>query len=503
LNETENNVPITVITDVKTSEKIGPKAKLANILTSLQNIPKTHPSLWAWGILATILVFMFYSHLYWDIVITTRHGINLWHVLFEGKLLDFYLYNDNPPITGGFNSSYAIYPFPVYIIFAVWNLPLFLLEKLANFDVFESKVALLYAKSILLPFLVGSAYLVRKICLQLKVSKANSAWSAFFFMSSTLVLFSLVVVGQYDIFSVTFSLIGVYFYLKQDFKKFIVFFAIAIPLKMFALFIFIPLLLLYEKRLLRIAINCGLVMSVYAVCSALFVLPQAAAGISHNMISYLFRNTLPLTWLNTPIFVIMTVLLWCWCYAQKRSEACGFKAIFAAFLSMAVLFVTSYTHLYWIILMSPFIIILLFRKQENQKLVYLLEMFACGAVIFTLNITSSPAWGMQTINKGFLSSLFGNFDGKYTHLGTIMVKFMSNDLALTLAHCCTAVFVAGMVAFAVLQFKSFANTKVETAETSVEEQPPFEIIWGRVVLNVVVCGTQIGLFLMQKLAGIG
>ena len=45
------------------------------------------------GLLAAVLLV---SHTYNDIVITTRHGINFWNILLDGKLLDFYKVNVLP-----------------------------------------------------------------------------------------------------------------------------------------------------------------------------------------------------------------------------------------------------------------------------------------------------------------------------------------------------------------------------------------------------------------------
>lgn len=45
---------------------------------------------------------------------------------------------------------------------------------------------------------------------------------------------------------------GLYFYLKDEKKKFITFFAIAVVCRMFALWVYIPLVLLKEKRIRKI-----------------------------------------------------------------------------------------------------------------------------------------------------------------------------------------------------------------------------------------------------------
>ena len=56
------------------------------------------------GLLAAVLLV---SHTYNDIVITTRHGINFWNILLDGKLLDFYKVNVLPSGNQFYNAAQA------------------------------------------------------------------------------------------------------------------------------------------------------------------------------------------------------------------------------------------------------------------------------------------------------------------------------------------------------------------------------------------------------------
>lgn len=464
------------------------------------NIKSKYPLKKEWLILAAIAGILFCSHLYWDIIITTRHGINVWTSLFDGRLLNFYFDNVDPPISN-FTTSSAIYPFSVYIIFAVWNFPLWVLERFFGFDPFTSATALMYGKTILLPFLLGSAFLVYKICLQLEIEKDNAKWCAFFFISGMPVFFSLVVTGQYDIFCLFFVLLGLYFYIGKSYTKFMVFFGIAITLKLFALFIFIPLILLFEKRVRMILMYFLGGLSFYFFLNAVFALPGGSAAIMNHMIGYLFSNTLPLTFIETPLFILLNVLLWIFCYIKdfdnpdlpdSPEDEKGRFAVYISFLAMAILFVACYTHLYWIILMSPFMCILVFKNNRHTKAVFLIEMFACGAVVFALNIIGSPVFAMYTINSAFLSNVFGKVASE-AHLGSILIEHrLADEQTLGfIAPSCTAAFVAGIIAFSVLTFRN-TEQKDQPQSEDEEEPPPSPVtrtlMWGRVALNAFICG---------------
>ncbi|OJU18416.1 MAG: hypothetical protein BGN88_04745 [Clostridiales bacterium 43-6] len=466
------------------------KLKFESFLKAYRNSLEPYKA--EWIILFSMIGIMFFSHLYWDIVITTRHGINVWTSLFEGHLNNFYFDNTQPQITN-YATSCAIYPFPVYIAFAIWNFPLWVMEHVFHKDPFTSTVALMYAKCILLPFLLGSAYLVKKICIQLSISVHHAKWCAFYFLSSNLVFFAVVVTGQYDIFSVFFILLGFYYYVKNDVQKFLLFFAIAFSFKLFAVFIFIPLLLLKEKRIFRILLYCIASLSIYCISSMIFPMPAGSSAIAINMIGRLFSQVLPLTFISTPIFVIATVCLWLFCYIKNPDEDNNRMALYVSFLAMAILFVCCYTNLYWIILLSPFVCMLCFTNQKYLKINMLIETLLCGTVIFSLDIAGSPVFSLYTTNNTFLSKIFGNipYDKYDKYFGSILKDIIKNETVLSyLAPSCTAAFVAGLVVFSILNFRKEQSEQ----EVAVDRN----LILSRLLINAFICGLPLILFLYYK-----
>ena len=89
----------------------------------------------------------------------------------------------------------------------------------------------------------------------------NAKWAAYLFLSSAVVFVEIGLVGQLDVLAFPFLLLGIYYYQRKNYKKFILFFSIAISFKLFPLFIFIPLVLLYEKNVLKIIFKTLLALS--------------------------------------------------------------------------------------------------------------------------------------------------------------------------------------------------------------------------------------------------
>ncbi|WP_251492995.1 hypothetical protein [Otoolea muris] len=69
------------------------------------------------------------------------------------------------------------------------------------------------------------------------------------FLSSAALFVIVFVVSQVDGFALFLLLLGFYFYLKGNGKAFLLCYMIAMPSKMFAVFLFLPLVLLKEKRI--------------------------------------------------------------------------------------------------------------------------------------------------------------------------------------------------------------------------------------------------------------
>ena len=76
------------------------------------------------------------------------------------------------------------------------------------------------------------------------------------FCSSALVSLPVFHIAQTDVVYLFFALRGVRCYLQDDYKKFLVYMMLAIDCKYMALFVFIPLVLLHEKKILHIFKDC-------------------------------------------------------------------------------------------------------------------------------------------------------------------------------------------------------------------------------------------------------
>ncbi len=107
-----------------------------------------------WTITIIFIVFISCMHTYNDILVTAKQGLVFWDCLFSGRIFHFYedayVFCGNPyyPV-----QQYALYPFLYYLIFAIFELPIWILEKITGANVYNSIFGNIYSKAVLLFFI--------------------------------------------------------------------------------------------------------------------------------------------------------------------------------------------------------------------------------------------------------------------------------------------------------------------------------------------------------------
>lgn len=444
-----------------------------------------------WALFALIAATLFVSYIYWDIVATTKHGINLWNALEQGKLLKFYSFNiQAKPDSIFVGPSDAVYDFPMYIPFAIWNLPLWILERFMGVTIYTSTICLIYMKSILLPFLFGSALMIRNICKQIGMGKNRASWAVFIFLSSTFTFAALFVDSQYDIMSIFFVLVGIHLLLKSNMRYFLLAFAIAVAFKLFALLIFIPIILLIEKKVLKILGYCLSAVSLVAFSKFIFMFDSGThlAGKTYRyLISFIFGNKLPIGQAGFFISIVLIVVLYVFCYQKKAptNEQLGIWAIYVSFATYAVLLMLNPAHPYWLILMAPFSSILMLQNRGTLKTSMLLET-SSSLLMTILQQKEYPwCWDKAMIEPMLLPKIFkpikqlpgcANVEGLYSMI------FPFRDIPPLI----NSVAIACVAAFLVITFpkqQSAAANKQAEDFVIIERS----VVWFRLFAGGVLC----------------
>lgn len=495
------------------------------------NHRKPHRIEWILVVLAGIILGSFY--LYTDIADTTACGVKMWNALTQGRFSMFY-YEEYYGAAGSI-LEYAIggsYDFALYLVFAIYDFPLWMWEKVTGFSFTQFPLTREYIKGIIWIFAGISAYMIYKIALLCDMDKEEAKWCPFLFMSSAIFFYTEVIMSGYDILSVAFTLLGIYFYMKRNNKGFVLSFAVAIAMKMFAVWIFIPLVLLKEKRIWRIIVYGIESVSVIAIPKIYFALAShqymikravdeafraggqeqaeivaatvsETTGYATNEIiaqaqiiindalfpegrfveyTYLSMDAIPL------VFVGMFAL-WLFCYLYKK-EVSNRNIVYMCAVAMSIFILTVKIHPQWAIILMPYVALIIMFHPDRMKDSLILEgVFAVG---YALNKAITYYWtcGLNMIEQMTMPQhtfSYGSSEipsaqyGFYYYISRLSERI---GISVTnIGYIFKAAAVAGLI---MLLFWNYPGRKQDGPVTEVNYQERRKWLFGRFVISCMV-----------------
>jgi Gpi18-like mannosyltransferase len=271
-------------------------------------------------------------------------------------------------------------------------------------------VELAWTKLLIAVFYFATAYIIFLIAKSISGQSQKSKYIAIIFATSPIAIFAAFIFGQYDIIGVFFTMVGLYFYSRHDYFRFSLFFSLAISLKMFPLVIFIPLLLLVEKRIVHI-IKYGAVALAATFLQILMYYQSTAFrndffSVASGRISFLAElNLSPVN--SSPYLIIVITMICIYAYTKEVDlESEQYKtAVNISLLSYAVLFSTVFWHPQWLLMIVPFFALsYLFVKDASKS--YLLDIAGMFAFIYIVVNQWENNVDVRMLSNGLLRSFF-------------------------------------------------------------------------------------------------
>ncbi len=363
----------------------------------------------AYLLIAAVFLIFFYGYFYSDILITTSHGINFWDVIFSGKVLDFHALccSDVENAAYSITTIYAGYDFPIYILFGIWNFPLWVIRKLTGINIWECVPAMMWAKSIILFFAVLTLRGLNKVCDTIGIQERKTLVAMIFF-SSSFVSSCAIVNSQYDIITAYFMIEALNCFLNRRRRGFILYIAIATLIKPFALFLFVPLILYAEKNLIKIGIcSLGVLAPYFGV--RLVIRNTTQLGTYDNVLT-LFKNKVHIGSADIPIFILISFVLWAFCYMYKEpTEKVSFykNSVIISYLAFAIFFMFCSSSPYWCIMLLPFQCLLIGINKKHALLNVVLETVGSICLIGYYMIEIPWCFDVRLLRTSFFAVLFG------------------------------------------------------------------------------------------------
>jgi len=330
----------------------------------------------------------------------------------NGHIFDFYDY------CGEFDIHPSYMP-TVYILFAIWNIPM----RLAGFLTIPTEDITLMATmwSKLLPCIVYilSGIIVYRICMEIGMGSLKSKYCVYACLTMPVAVYNQFIFGQYDIFMTACALLGVYYYLKKKEFWFVFWFAIAVTFKYTALVLFLPLLLLRQKNVWRVLRSCVLLVIPLAVE---FLLYRGSTGFSSYAFGVGSSGDTPTGYIfsagiytgfqlsaqyyevSLVVMVYGVILALAYFTTVRDDRGVAEWAFYLACLSFFVLFGLSKWHPQWLLFAVPFWVISSFMHKDTKIFMVLDLLFMLFFVMFIVQTIPNNV-DQAMLNKGILKGL--------------------------------------------------------------------------------------------------
>ena len=317
----------------------------------------------------------------------------------DGHFFDFYDYLAEYGIAeDGTYGLHASYLPTIYLLFAIWNIPMKLLGRVPVASAQLTFFPMMYAK--LLPCLVWLAcgVVIYKISLLYGMRERKSKLCMYAFLSMPVGLYGQFILGQYESIMIFLVLLGYYYWLKKKDFKFIMFFALAVSVKYTALLVFLPLLVLREKKIFKMLLYFVLVLSVagleflvYMHSPVFMAYAFGVGGSGDNPTGYI-NNAAYFTgfWRGgelkyvvylSILFVILVLAFAYFRHTHDDKEERNFGLYYTG-LVLAAFFCFSKWHPHWLMLLIPFFTIGAFLHRNTKGFMALELLFSLVFLAF-------------------------------------------------------------------------------------------------------------------------
>lgn len=298
----------------------------------------------------------------------------------EGRIQDFFI--TSVP-SGNMQHTFVQppgYNILVYIVFAIWDLPIWLLQRYAAVDVMNNFAGLMWIRMMPVLALGYSAYLLHSILTIMTEDRRKADFGCFLYLTSLIVFSSVILIVQYDILLIVWMLLALRAYLKEDLKGFILFAGISLCFKYFSLLFILPLLLLKQKNVWKLIRDVVLL----AIPLLLTTLPfrstmQDASNFTIGLLVRYIRSEEH--GFNIRVLTLLLINIYCFVRPWTGSKRDGETAVWAVFLSMAVMFAMGLSHPYWLVMVAPFLYIILIVRPQHQRSGLILEIVGWAAMV--------------------------------------------------------------------------------------------------------------------------
>ncbi len=336
------------------------------------------------AVLFVLLFITMCNFYYFDLNSNIRQGMNIWEALFSGRFFEYYSLNIESRLAGQMDHQ-ANYGMLLNVVNGLWMLPLYIIEKLMGdgVNILDFFVARLWGKLLMFVCLWVSAVILYRLARLLGFKEERAETVSFLYLSSTLVILSAINASQIDVLGLCLILLAMYYLIKEDFWKFLIFFVISVQFKDFAFLIFLPVILLREKNLFKAlgTLASPFVLSFFISLPFKIADPAGTHALRSRfwiMLDWLTRSRVQLVGdVEIPlVFLVMGALAMYAYFKVLNVEEQKHRAdwyIYLASVSMLPIMICTTSNAHWCIYIVPFYLLVMMKRREKLFIRLVLE----------------------------------------------------------------------------------------------------------------------------------
>lgn len=370
---------------------------------SLSETPQT----WEKVLFAALLAAAYLLFAHPDILETARHAYILLRSTFDGQFFSFYE-NTLTRVYGYDYSNAAHYNIAVYLLYALWELPLYALEKLTG-AVFSDVALALWCKAIGVGFYLGCGILLGRLAEAYGCGGKAAAWAPLAFWLNPISFLTVAIMGQYDSICLFFVLWALLAYKRKELWKFSFIMGAGLVCKFFPLFLLLPLLLLAEKRPLKVVAYLAASFWLYLPTTLLFRGNTGDAAFFNGLMTdRLFAQCFPGGAMNASYIGIGMALLCvaAWLYTPPTENAQDAAVLYTGLAVFGILFLLVLWHPQWLLLLVPFLVLTTLRQHSGPALAVVDGVLAAGFVLMIFLLLPNALEG-DMLDMGVLNFALG------------------------------------------------------------------------------------------------
>ncbi len=360
---------------------------------------------WHWLAAGLLALAAFFCFVHYDLWETSAHSALFLESIFTGEPRSFYglVAAGNNPYDYVNNANYNP---AMYSVFALAELPVYLLYRALGSLPPQALLGFV-AKAVCAAFYAGCVLLMPALGKVAGLSEKDAAYAALFFALWPPAFFSCFVMGQYDVICLFLMLAGFLCWTQGWMWPFALFFGAAFAAKSFPALLFLPLLLLREKRPLRLLLYGGASLWLLLPTGLLYRgLTLGAADFNTLMAQRLFATRL-MGGREIPLFALLFGLLcvvcWFWRPAQEKMVRSG---LWLGLCTFGLLFLLAEWHPQWLILLTPFVVLTTLLEKQRIYWFFADILFCLG--FFLVTAAAFPAQAeANMLYFGLPGRLFG------------------------------------------------------------------------------------------------